>query len=107
MPYVLCIFIVNVLCCGRMSDKRRRRELGDGTDDEDDLDDDARDSVDLDAETEAQRRRDMAQIQAGWNQRVDLMRQTIASLRDPTVVRAMQMILNLGLVSPKIGRAHV
>lgn len=84
-----------------MSEKRSRRDLGDGTDNEDDdLDDDARDSVDLDAETEAQQRRDMARIQAGWNQRVDLMRQTITSLQDPTVVRAMQMILNMGLVSP-------
>ncbi len=88
-----------------MSDKRRRHrsDLGDGTDneyDDDSVDDDARDSLDLDAETEAQQRRDMARIQSAWDQRAGLMQQTIASLQDPTVMRAMQMILNLGLVSP-------
>lgn len=79
-----------------MSDKRRL----DDNDSEDDDEDDARDSLDLDAETEAQRRRDMARIQSAWNQRVGLMQQTMASLQDPTVMRAMQMILNLGLVTP-------
>lgn len=86
-----------------MSEKRSRRDIYNYYDDNDASDDEeesARDSLDLDAETERQQRLDMERVQAAWNQRVDMMQQTVASLQNPTVVRAMQMILNLGLVSP-------
>lgn len=84
-----------------MADKRRR-DPGDDTDDDDDdvvVEEDDRDSLDLDAETEEKRLQEIARVHAALIRREDMLDEVIASLRNPTVIRTVQMMLNLGLLT--------
>lgn len=84
-----------------MADKRRR-DPGDDTDDDDDdvvVEEDDRDSLDLDAETEEKRLQEIARVHDALIRREDMLDEVIASLRNPTVIRTVQMMLNLGLLT--------
>lgn len=83
-----------------MADKRRR-DPNDDTDNDDDfvVEEDDRDSLDLDAETEEKRLQEIARVHAALIRREEMLDEVIASLRNPTVIRTVQMMLNLGLLS--------
>lgn len=84
-----------------MADKRRRDPDDDTDDDDDDVvvEEDDRDSLDLDAETEEKRLQEVQRLHAALIRREDMLDEVIASLRNPTVIRTVQMMLNLGLLT--------